>query len=98
VVIAAFDHPEEGVANEGVGTDGGGGKRRQRGDRRVGGEGGGSQASAEVAVSDDAELLTALDQRAGLAGVGHRGCGFGHGGVGAHQTMGRIWWRARRNA
>ena len=57
------DHPEEGVANEGVGTDGGDGKGRQPGDRRVGGESAGSQARAEVAVSDDAELLTALDQR-----------------------------------
>ena len=66
---------------------------------RVGGESAGSQASAEVAVSDDAELVTALsisaqDWPASVIADAAADTVTS----GAHQTMGRIWWRASRNA
>src|SRR5258705_968587 len=79
--VAAFHYRQVAVADRGVRADGDGGKRRQRGDGRVRSQGAGRQPGAEVAVGNDADVLTALDQRAGLTGLGHRGGGFGDGGL-----------------
>src|SRR5258708_25918400 len=79
--VAAFHYPQVAVADRGVRADGDGGKRRQRGDGRVRSQGAGRQPGAEVAVRNDAVVLTALDQRASLTRLRHPRGRFVRGGL-----------------
>nr|WP_284228019.1 hypothetical protein [Mycolicibacterium sp. TUM20983] len=77
----ALHHPQEGVADEGVGADSGRWEGRQRPHRtlRVGLTHG--ERGAEVGVSDDADLAEPVDERAGLPGRGHGRRRLAAGGV-----------------